>query len=145
MPVTQTFTYMPDGFVFEFVRYGDGSTACRLMPDPAAAAPVAPPSEALPMESPPASAAAPEEVAAATAPEAFPPGEVAAAAPYTKKQRTFMGTVRAGWVIIFSMTGEGVTYAADNLAGIGLPPGTGMIVGATIYGAKRAIWPDTKL
>lgn len=138
MPVTQTFTYLPDGFVFEFVRCEDGSTACRLMPDV-----LSPASE--PDEVEPQSALALEDAAAAAPLVAAPISEVVAAAPpYTKKQRTFMGAVRATWVVVFSVTGEGITYVANNLGGLSLPPGTGIAVGAVVYGAKRAIWPDTK-
>ena len=127
---------------------GDVETWLNVIPPETVAAPDArPPSVEPPLllEEPPP-APVPDEVADETALTAAPLPEAVPAAPaYTKKQRTFMGTVRAGWVIVFSMTGEGVTYAADNLAGLALPPGTGMIVGATLYGAKKAIWPDTKL
>ena len=145
--VTSTFTYLGNGFVFEFVKLEDGSVHYNLMPETVAAPDARPPSVEPPLllEEPPA-ASVPDEVVDETALTAAPLPEAVPAAPaYTKKQRTFMGTVRAGWVIVFSMTGEGVTYAADNLAGLALPPGTGMIVGATLYGAKKAIWPDTKL
>ena len=66
-------------------------------------------------------------------------------APPTKKKRTLMGTIRAVWFVIFTFGGEVVQYGIENFGGLNLPPRTGMIVGATLYGAKRALWPDTTL
>lgn len=67
-----------------------------------------------------------------------------AAAP-TKKKRTVMGVIRAVWFVVFSVTGEVVTYLLDNLTALNLPPGTGVAVGAALYGVKRGVFPDTTL
>ena len=72
------------------------------------------------------------------------PGEItlAAAPPLTKKRRTLMGVIRAGYMLIFGVGGEAIIYAVDNLAGLDLPPGLGLALGAVGYGLKRAIKPD---
>jgi len=130
MTVTQTFTYLPDGFVFEFVRYADGSTACSLMPDPAAAAPVAPAPEAPPLESPPVPAAAPEMLMAA---------------PITKKKRTLMGFIRTAWFIVFTALGGVIDYGIQKYTDLPVPTGTATVIGGVLYGVKRALYPDTVL
>lgn len=68
-----------------------------------------------------------------------------AAPVYTKKRRSLMGTIRAGWFVIFTGVGEGLTYALNNLTTLNLPPGTATITGAVLAGTKRALWPDTTL
>jgi hypothetical protein len=68
-----------------------------------------------------------------------------AEAPPTRKRRTLMGVIRAGWVLVFMAVGEGLTYLIDNLTGLGLPQGTSTAVGAVLYGVKRAAFPNTTL
>jgi hypothetical protein len=67
-----------------------------------------------------------------------------AAAP-TKKKRTLWGIVRAGWFVVFTVLGEALTYALNNLTSFNLPPGTATALGAVGYGLKRGLWPDTTL
>jgi len=88
-----------------------------------------------------------DEVAAAAAPLlAAPLGEPVAAAPApTKKRRTLMGVIRAGWFVVFSFVGEALTYALNNITSLNLPPGTATAIGAAGYGVKRALWPNTQL
>ena len=151
MSVRTTYSYIGDGTVVEFITTvtdGDTTLTVNVLPPETVAAPAPPvPPEEPPLlleEPPPASV--PDEVVDETALTAAPlPEPVPTKPPYTKKQRTFMGVVRSSWVVVFSVTGEGVTYAADNLAGLSLPPGTGIAVGAVLYGLKRGVFPDTKL
>lgn len=63
----------------------------------------------------------------------------------SKKRRTLMGFIRGAWFIIFTAAGEATQYIIDNLTGFNLPPRTGAVVGAALYGLKRGIWPDTTL
>jgi hypothetical protein len=60
----------------------------------------------------------------------------------TIKKRTLMGVIRASYMCLFGVAGEAITYAADNLTSLNLPPGTGLMIGAIAYGIKRAIKPD---
>ena len=143
MTVTTTFTYLPSGFVFEFVKYEDGSVRYNLMPDPAAAAPVAPPPEASPLESPPVPAAAPEPSPAPVCDTVV--DEMTLAAAPTKRRRTLWGFIRGAWFVLFTVVGEALTYALNNLTALNLPPGTATAIGAVGYGLKRGLWPDTTL
>jgi len=71
------------------------------------------------------------------------PLELCAAAPApTLKRRGLMGVIRATKTILFTVGGEAIVYAANNLAGLNLPPGLGLVVGATAYGVQKAIKPD---
>jgi len=136
-PVTCSFTYLPEGFTLECVRYEDGTVRFNLMPDPAAAAPV-PQIEAA---SPPESAPEPSPASALDAIEA--PMTLATAP--TKKQRTFKGLVRAMWTAVFSFGGEALVYGLNNLTALNLPPGVGLAIGAAGYGLKAAAFPNSKL
>jgi hypothetical protein len=74
------------------------------------------------------------------------PLELCAAAPApTKKQRTLKGLVRAMWTAVFSFGGEALVYGLNNLTALNLPPGMGLAIGAVGYGAKAAIFPNTRL
>jgi hypothetical protein len=68
-----------------------------------------------------------------------------AAAPMTPGQRTSKGVIRAMWTAAFSFGGEALVYGLNNLTALNLPPGLGLAVGAVGYGAKAAIFPNTKL
>ena len=125
MSITSRFTYLPDGFTFEVVEYDDGAREYNLIP-----------------RSQPSSESSPEPLLAAPLPEAVP--STMEASP-TRKQRSLWGFIRASWFIIFTAAGEAIQYLLDNLIGIGLPPRTGAVVGAALYGAKRAIWPNTTI
>ena len=71
------------------------------------------------------------------------PLELCAVAPApTLKRRGLMGVIRATKTILFTVGGEALVYAANNLAGLNLPPGLGLVVGATAYGVQKAIKPD---
>jgi hypothetical protein len=101
------------------------------------------------LPSPTLSLSSPAEVTVNQVMTAEPLGEVipgelmlAVAPPLTKKRRTLMGVIRAGYMLIFDAGGEAIIYAVDNLAGLNLPPGLGLALGAIGYGLKRAIKPD---
>jgi hypothetical protein len=68
-----------------------------------------------------------------------------AAAPMTPGQRTSKGVIRAMWTAAFSFGGEALVYGLNNLTALNLPPGLGLAVGAVGYGAKAAIFPNSKL
>jgi hypothetical protein len=68
-----------------------------------------------------------------------------AAAPYSKKRRTLMGLIRAGWTLLFTVGGEALVYGLNNLTTLNLPPGIGLAAGAAGYGLKKALYPDTML
>ena len=128
MTVTQTFTYLPNGFIFEFIKCDDGSTVCRLMPDPAAAAPVAPPPET-PLLETPAPAAAP--------------------GPLTKKKRLLPALIRGTYAVIFALLGAAATalvYVEGVLGSLSLPPWVAAAVGIAVtflgYFLKKFIKPD---
>jgi hypothetical protein len=63
----------------------------------------------------------------------------------TPKQRTVKGLIRTMWTAVFSFGGEALVYGLNNLTALNLPPGVGLAVGALGYGAKAAIFPNTKL
>jgi hypothetical protein len=133
MTVTTTFRYLGNGFVFEHVKYDDGSVTYNLMPDvvlPPADPPVEPPVAAL------------EPVLATPVPAET---QCAAAPAPSKKKRTLMGVIRAAWFIVFTGAGAVVDYGIANLTDLPLPPGTATLIGGVLYGAKRAIWPSTTL
>lgn len=124
-----SFTYLDDK-VIEFVVDGETLTVnvlpALLPPEPVTPAPAyLPPPD-------PAPVAAPLELC------------VEAPAP-TPKKRTIGGVIRAGWFIVFTATGESLTYALNNLTSFNLPPGTATAIGAVGYGLKRALYPDTTL
>jgi hypothetical protein len=74
------------------------------------------------------------------------PLELCASAPApTPRQRTSKGVIRAVWTAVFSFGGEALVYGLNNLTALNLPPGVGLAVGAVGYGAKAAIFPNTKL
>jgi len=90
-----------------------------------------------PAAAPPAYSPPPDPVPVAA------PLELCAAAPApTLKRRTLMGVIRTTKTILFTIGGEALVYAANNLAGLNLPPGLGLVVGATAYGVQKAIKPD---
>jgi hypothetical protein len=62
----------------------------------------------------------------------------------TKKARTIMGLIRSMWTVLLVFAGAGITWGVDNILAVGLPPWTALLIGASLYGVKRAIWPDTK-
>lgn len=86
-----------------------------------------------------------EEVTTPEAPlVAQPLGEPLCSIPIpSKKKRTLMGTIRAGWFVGFTAIGESLTYALNNLTNLNLPPGTATAIGALGYGIKKALWPDS--
>ena len=112
-----------------------------------------PPAEEATATGPPSLRCSPGEVVAVALNEPSPapdPSQLEvdttlAAAPYSKKRRTLMGTIRASWFIIFTGVGEALTYALNNLTDLNLPPGTATLTGAVLAGTKRALWPDTIL
>ena len=84
-----------------------------------------------------------EEAAAAGPPLAAPPGDPVAAAPsLTKKRRTLMGLIRTSKTLLFTVGGEALVYVVNNLAGLNLPPGLGLAIGAAAYGVNKAIKPN---
>ena len=123
----QRFCYLADTVV-EVVIDGD-SVTWNVLPAISVPPPSVEPSEAGP-ESPLVAA----------------PLELCAAAPApTKKKRTLMGVIRAGWFVIFTAAGEAFTYGLNNLTSLNLPPGTATAIGAVGYGVKKALWPSTQL
>jgi hypothetical protein len=135
--VNQRFTYLGDTVV-EVVIDG-GSVTWSVLPPvpgdvPAVSAPLLPPDPA-----PVAAVKQQEAILAAPLPEAV---QCAAAPPPTLKRRSLMGVIRATKTILFTVGGEALVYAANNLAGLNLPPGLGLVVGATAYGVQKAIKPD---
>jgi hypothetical protein len=81
---------------------------------------------------------------------AIPLGELATAgeAPvHTKKKRALMGMIRGVWTFIFAVGGEALVYITNNITSLNLPPGLGVVVGATAsgigYGIKKYVSPDT--
>ena len=136
------FTYIGTS-VIEVIVNGDSLTWNVLTPDPAAAAPV-PPLEASPTpESSPVPAAAPELPPAPVCDTVV--DEMTLAAAPTKKKRTLWGVIRAGWFVVFTVAGEALTYALNNLTSFNLPPGTATAIGAVGYGLKKAVFPNTTL
>ena len=63
-------------------------------------------------------------------------------APLTRKRRTLMGAIRAMWTFIFGFIGEAAVYVLDQLDVLNLPPGTGVALGAVLYGVKRYAKPE---
>jgi hypothetical protein len=125
-----SFTYLADTII-EVIVDGD-SVTWNVLPSVAAQEPVL---------ATPTLAATPEPSSAPDPGMAEVPMTLAAAP--TKKRRTLMGAIRGAWFIIFTFAGEAVQYGIDNLTGLSLPPKTGMVVGASLYAAKRAIWPNS--
>jgi hypothetical protein len=70
------------------------------------------------------------------------PSVLAAAPAPTKKRRALMGVIRATKTLAFTVGGEALVYVTNNLAGLNLPPGLGLAVGAAAYGVNKAIKPD---
>jgi len=131
--VIQRFTYL-GSVTIEHVLDGDSESwnVYPLEPEQKSLPPASVDSPAALAYTPaldPASVAAPLELCAA------------AAAP-TLKRRTLMGVIRTTKTILFTIGGEALVYAANNLAGLNLPPGLGLVVGATAYGVQKAIKPD---
>ena len=142
--VKTRFTYM-DGFVFEFVDDGEYREYNVLVsPDVSSTLPVSQTGNT-PIDE---TALVTESVSNVVQeqPILAPPlllAEQVVVPTVTKKKRTLMGMIRGAWFIIFTFAGEAVQYGLDNLTGLNLPPKTGMLVGASLYAAKRAIWPDS--
>jgi hypothetical protein len=139
--VTTNYVYIGDGTTVEFVTtYAGGDTTITvnvLPPEPAPLVMALPEPDPLPMPVTPQ-----EPVLDVPTPEAT----LRASAPApTKKRRGLMGAIRGAWFIVFTFAGEAVQYGIDNLTGLSLPPKTGMIVGASLYAAKRAIWPNATI
>jgi hypothetical protein len=133
--VKTSFTYLADT-VIEVIVDGDSVTWNVLPAEPSLPQPeqvsVETPLAALELSSPePASVVSPIECAAAPAP--------------SKKRRTLMGVIRAAWFIVFTGAGAVVDYGIANLTDLPLPPGTATVIGGVLYGAKRAIWPNTTI
>jgi len=130
--VTTTYSYIGDGTVVEFVTTfsnGDTTLTVNVLPPEPVDLPAAP------AYSPPPD---PALVAA--------PLELCAAAPApTPGQRVQKGGIRAMWTGIFSAGGVALVYALDNITALNLSPAIGLAVGAVGYGAKAAIFPNTKL
>jgi hypothetical protein len=131
MRVTTQYVQVGDGAVVEFVTTYGGSDTIDVKVN------------VLPAVSSPASE--PDTVGPGSALVAAPLEMCAADPMPTKKKRGLMGAIRGAWFIIFTFAGEAVQYGIDNLAGINLPPKTGMVVGASLYAAKRAIWPNSTI
>jgi hypothetical protein len=94
---------------------------------------------------PPSPASEPSE-AGPTSAQVVAPLELCAPTPApTPKQRTVKGIIRTMWTAVFSFGGEALVYGLNNLTALNLPPGVGLAVGALGYGAKAAIFPNTKL
>jgi len=54
--------------------------------------------------------------------------------------------IRAAWTFIFPAIGLGITWLLEpgRLAEFGVTDGTlALAIGAVLYGAKKALWPDT--
>jgi len=133
--VTTTYCYIGDGTVVEFVTtVSETSTnmTVNVLPNLLPPGPVPAPDPAYSPPPDPALVAAPLEMRAA------------APAP-TPRQRTSKGVIRAVWTAVFSFGGEALVYGLNNLTALNLPPGVGLAVGAVGYGAKAAIFPNTKL
>lgn len=60
---------------------------------------------------------------------------------YSLSERIGMGTVRGGKMGLFAAVGEAAAYGLDNIANIGLPPGTGVAVGCVLYAVNKALVP----
>jgi hypothetical protein len=138
------FTYIGSS-VIEVVVNGDSLTWNVLAPDLAAAAPAALLEAAPPPESLPVPAAAPEPEPSSVPTLGTAESSMTLAAAPTAKQRTSKGVIRTMWTAIFSAGGVGLVYALDNLTALNLSPAIGLAVGAVGYGAKAAIFPNSKL
>lgn len=60
---------------------------------------------------------------------------------YSLSERIGMGTVRGGKMGLFAAVGEAAAYGLDNIAQVGLPPGTGVAVGCVLYAVNKALVP----
>jgi len=137
--VKTRFTYLGDT-VIECTVDGDSMTWNVLPALPA------PPAAEVPACAP---VAAPDIGAAAAGPPllAAPLSEpVVAAPPLTKKKRTLMGFIRAGWFYIFTALGGVLDYGIQHYTDLPVPPGVvGTTIGGALYGLKRALYPNTTL
>jgi len=137
--VKTRFTYLADTVIEIVVTNGvDGDSVQWNVLPPA-------PDTVAPLEVPAcAPVAAPYIGAAAAGPLlAAPLSEpVVAAPPPSKKKRALMGGIRTVKTLAFTVGGEALVYVTNNLAGLNLPPGLGIVVGAAAYGVQKAIKPD---
>ena len=74
-----------------------------------------------------------------------PPPETVLAGPPTKKKRTLMGIIRAGWFYVFTALGGVIDYSIQKYTDLPVPTGTATVIGGALYGLKRALYPDTVL
>jgi hypothetical protein len=148
MSIFTRYTWLGDNTIEVVVDVKDGNASIDVNVLPTAgtelAATAAPPLAPIPPD---------EAVVAASLVEPSPApvlGEAEAemtlaAAPYSKKRLGLMGFIRATWFVVFTASGEALTYALNQLTTLNLPPGTATAIGAVGYGVKRAIWPTTQL
>jgi len=97
------------------------------------------------LEAPPVELLQPEGASSSLVPPPLEELPLCVAPIPTKKRRTLWGIIRAGWFVLFTVAGESLTYALNNLTSLNLPPGTATAIGAVGYGLKKGIWPDTTL
>jgi len=143
------YTWLGDNTIEVVVDVKDGNASIDVNVLPTAgtelAATAAPPLAPIP---PDEAVVAASLVEPSPAPDPVEDGIVttlAAAPAPTPRQRTSKGVIRAVWTAVFSFGGEALVYGLNNLTALNLPPGVGLAVGAVGYGAKAAIFPNTKI
>ena len=150
--VKQRYTYVGELVVEVVVAASEGSisTEVNVLPGVSPSGAVSqtgnmPPALETPVEPNPVVAASLVEPPSAPDPGEAEAEMTLAAAPMTPGQRTSKGVIRAMWTAAFSFGGEALVYGLNNLTALNLPPGLGLAVGAVGYGAKAAIFPNSKL
>ena len=116
--------------------FDDGAPIPARVPEPLPptidAMPATLPAEALPE----AEAVTVPAVEEASGTESVPQTES-----YSLAERIGMGTVRGSKMGVFGAIGEAAAYGVDNVAKLGLPPGTGFAIGCVLYGVNKALVP----
>jgi hypothetical protein len=138
------YTWLGDNTIEVVVGVKDGGTSIDVNVLPTAgtelAAAIAPPLAPAPQREAVVAASLVEPSPAPVLGEAE--AEMTLAAAPTKKKRALMGTIRAVKTLAFTVGGEALVYVTNNLAGLNLPPGLGLAVGAAAYGVNKALKPD---
>ena len=147
MSIFTRYTWLGDNTIEVVVGVKDGGTSIDVNVLPTAgtelAAAAAPPLAPIPPDEAVVAASLVEPSPAPVLGEAE--AEMTLAAAPTPGQRVQKGGIRAMWTGVFSAGGVALVYALDNLTALNLSPAIGLAVGALGYGAKAAIFPNTKL
>jgi hypothetical protein len=136
MTVTTTFRYLGNGFVFEHVKYDDGSVTYNLMPDvvlPPADPPVEPPVAAL---EPVLEAPVPAETQCAAAPARLAP---AASSGFKAGLASFGGMLAAGLLYVQENFGSITDISLKNVILIA----AGAVISGLLYFFYRWYKPHT--